>query len=224
MESFVSISSPNMLAMRTTISSTPHNSYARGKTFGGPLFGLDRLGELGWLAATTEEEGWAVARSWDLRRLPGDRGFVRGSSGFSGEILGSGGGSGTAEGGAEGITVADAVVVMFAGRGFLGQASDGWTDRRGTVGSNGSIGEYWVATSTPTYCFGGLGWDKGEDRASKAVDGPVDGAEVVIECCGGEGCGKEEEDCLDWRRASGATTLGDFGPDFGDLGSGEWTE
>ena len=86
---------------------------------GGPLFGLDRFGELGWLAATTEEEGWAAARSWDLRRLPGDRGFVRGSSGFSGEILGSGGGSGTAEDGAEETTVTD-VVVMFAGRDFLG--------------------------------------------------------------------------------------------------------
>lgn len=26
--------------------------------------------------------------------------------------------------------------------------------RKGTIGSKGSIGEYWVAASTPTYCFG----------------------------------------------------------------------
>ena len=78
---------------------------------------------------------------------------MRGSSDFSGEILGSGGASGIVEGGAEGATAAS--VMLFEGCDLLGPASDGSADRRGTIGSNGSIGEYWVATSTPTYCFGG---------------------------------------------------------------------
>ena len=93
------------------------------------------------------------------------------------------------------------------------------------MGSNGSIGEYWVAASTPTYCFGGLGCDKGEDRTWVAVDGAAEVVKACDEGCDegcGEGCGKEEDDdCLDWRRASGATTLGDLDLDFGDLGPGE---
>lgn len=191
-ESFVSISSLSMLAIRTTMSSTSHSSYLRGRTLGGPWLGLARFGELGWLAATTESDGCADARSWDLRRLPGDKGLVRGSPGFSGDMFGSGGGSVVASGhGSAGAT--DAVVAVFAGCDILGPAWDGDAARRGTVGSNGSIGEYCVAASTPTYCFDNLACDEG-DRSSA-----------------GDGL---ENDCLDWQRARGAITLGDFG----DLG------
>lgn len=91
-------------------------------------------------------------------------------------------------GGANGATVG---VVVFAGScDLLGPAWDGDAARKGTVGSNGSIGEYCVAASTPTYCFDDLVCDGG-DRSSE-----------------GEGL---ERDCLDWRRARGAITLGDFG-------------
>lgn len=117
---------------------------------------------------------------------------MRGLAGLSGEMFGSGGGSAIAEGGADGgATVA---VVVFAGCDILGPACEGDAARKGTVGSNGSIGEYCVAASTPTYCFEGLVCDKG-DRNSE-----------------GEGLDK---DCLDWRRARGAIGLGDLG-DLGD--------
>lgn len=74
--------------------------------------------------------------------------------------------------------------------------------RRGTVGSKGSIGEYCVAASTPTYC---LGLD---------CDGDLGGG-------GGEGEeGKVE--CLEWRRRKEAVILGDWSGERvdGDGGSG----
>lgn len=64
---------------------------------------------------------------------------------------------------------------------------DTWADRRGTIGSKGSIGEYWVAASTPTYCFG---LERDGDRRE------LDGEE-------------RDSECLDWRRGRGTVILGE---------------
>lgn len=62
---------------------------------------------------------------------------------------------------------------------------DTWAARKGTVGSKGSIGEYWVAASTPTYCLG-------------------------LESVGDRREGEERDsECRDWRRGKGTVILGD---------------
>lgn len=71
-ESFVSISSPSMFEIRVTISSTSHSSYLRGNTLGGHSLGFDLLGVLGWLDATTDDDGLGLIGSCDLRLLLGD--------------------------------------------------------------------------------------------------------------------------------------------------------
>jgi hypothetical protein len=80
------------------MSSVSQNSYLRGRTLGGPWFGLGRFGELGWLEATTEVAFCDVFSGSDsgLRLLLGDRGVASTLIGLIGEMLGSGGASATA--------------------------------------------------------------------------------------------------------------------------------
>ncbi len=60
--------------------------------------------------------------------------------------------------------------------------------RRGTMGSKGSIGEYCVAASTATYCFG-----RERDGDRRAAEGE-----------------ERDSEGLDWRRGKGTVILGDW--------------
>lgn len=198
MASLVSISSPSILEIRTTISSTSHSSYFRGNTLGGVCDGLDRLGVFGRLrVAAAAAEGppmtspTGATSSSELRLLAGDSAVVAGRepSGRTGDILGSGGAVGITDEGTEGwlgcvtgVAVAAAVVVAVVE--VEGCDASGRTPCRSTAGLKGSMGEYWVAASTPTYCFG---------RDEPPSDG--DGECRMV--------------CLDCRRGKAAVTRGD---------------
>ena len=133
--------------------------------------------------------------SFELRLLAGDSGAAaeRGQSGRMGDILGSGGAVGTIDEGTgywlgcvTGVAVAVvAVVVVVAVVEAERCDASGRTPCRSTAGLKGSMGEYWVAASTPTYCFG-------RDEPPSDGDG---------ECC---------MVCLDWRRGKAAVTRGDW--------------
>lgn len=78
-ESLVSINSLSIFAIRITMSSTSQSSYFRGRTLGGPWFGLDRFGELGALETTTDADpsvAEVIVSCIDLRLFEGERGFV----------------------------------------------------------------------------------------------------------------------------------------------------
>lgn len=125
--------------------------------------------------------------SLDLRLLPGESGFALVFPGLAGKMSGSGGGSLIADCGVDDVA-ATAAAGIGAGSRLLGPAKDG-SDRNGTVGSKGSIGEYCVPASTPA-CFFALDCD-GVLRASAWGD-----------------CDRE---CRDGRRVGrGVITLGDW--------------
>lgn len=165
------------------MSSLSHNSYLRGSTLGGHSLGFDRFGELGWLNATTDEDGSIVIGSCDLRLLWGEGVWNSILEELFGVELGSGalsGAAGCCLGWLVVFVIVEAVELDILG-------PDTWADRNGTVGSNGSIGEYCVAASTPTYCFG---LESDGDR--RGVEGEV-----------------RDRECLDWRRGKGTVILGD---------------
>lgn len=187
------------------MSSTSHNSYLRGSTLGGPADGLDRLGELR-LDVTTDDvlaepgpvEGWVS--SCEFLLLAGERGFLdaavacfTSSALLIGSIFGSGGASGIADWGfTTAVVAAIAVYVRAAPASDVVTSLEAWglTPWSITVGSKGSMGEYCVAASTPTYCFG-RDCDVDLFGLTKEPDG---------EC---------KMLCFDCRRGRAAVTLGD---------------
>lgn len=157
-----------MFAMRTTMSSTSQNSYFRGSSFAGPWSVRERFGDdfdlpfLAMAAALLEPgSGVAWAKSWELRLFAGDRGFAPEVtwSGLLGDRVGSPGSLGVAdcdciyvdaaavvEGAAAGAAGVAATAAEFApvaeDEGKASESGGGLAFRTGTVGSNGSIGEY----------------------------------------------------------------------------------
>lgn len=118
--------------------------------------------------------------------MPGERGFVGRSPDRPVSGLCLAGGSVAVDGEAGRLVNFSAVEVDVGLRGAGASAA-----RRGTVGSKGSMGEYCVAASTPTYCFGGLGCD-GDLREA-----------------GGEG-ERWKAECFEWRRRREAVIMGDW--------------
>lgn len=185
------------------MSSTSHNSYLRGSTLGGPSDGLDRLGELR-LDVTTDDalvESVAVdtwVRSCEFLLLAGDRGLfaaalacLTSSALLIGSIFGSGGASGIADWGfTTAVVVSAAVRTAPDPDAAASPGAWGLTPWSITVGSKGSMGEYCVAASTPTYCFG--------RDCEVDLFGPT--KEPDGEC---------NMVCFDCRRGRAAVTLGD---------------
>lgn len=72
--SFVSMSSESMFAMRTTMSSIAHSSYRTGRTLGGAVSGLTRLGKAPECCPAVDDSPIDAPGPWELRRLTGDNG------------------------------------------------------------------------------------------------------------------------------------------------------
>lgn len=186
------------------MSSTSHNSYLRGSTLGGPSDGLDRLGELR-LDVTTDDvlvELVTVVYTWvsscEFLLLAGDTGLfaavlacLTSSALLIGSIFGSGGASGIADWGFATALVVVAAVCA-APDPDAAASPEAWRVAPWsiTVGSKGSMGEYCVAASTPTYCFG-RACDVDLFGPTKEPDG---------EC---------SMVCFDCRRGRAAVTLGE---------------
>ncbi len=139
--------------------------------------------------------GNTVPWSSELRLFAGESGCADCVPGRAVSGLASTGGSVALEGGAGGVAIFLVAGVDVGLRGAGASAA-----RRGTVGSKGSMGEYCVAASTPTYCFG------------RGCDGDLRGL-------GGDGEGWKTE-CLECRRRKDAVILGDWWGERVDGGSG----
>jgi hypothetical protein len=152
-------------------------------------------------------------RPCELRRFAGDMGFVAAplttsvllggnvvaaalltEDSFWGVGLGASATDAARDSGTDEVSVRVLVAVVDAAEvRRRGAAAVGLAFCIGTAGLKGSIGEYWVAASTPTYCFGVRLW-------CGDWDGPW--AESF-------GVAVAATECFEWRRGRFAVTFGE---------------
>lgn len=96
------------------------------------------------------------------------------------------------------MVAAEVSVIVTDGEERRGQGPS--AARRGTRGSKGSEGEYWVAASTATYCVSVCATDAAAEGCTVGGEG---GGGADMDEVGGE-C---DRDCFERRRGSGATAL-----------------